>query len=94
MLLSRIIIGIYSLFSQVGTPATVPFATIFLNLSMTVLVPLILGQVSCVVVIKITKQIVHVCSGFQALSQTFRCRSNNPKSFIYSARNFLLAENS
>ena len=30
---------------QVGTPATVPFATIFLNLSMTVLVPLILGQV-------------------------------------------------
>lgn len=31
--------------SQVGTPASVPFATIFLNLSMTVLVPLILGQV-------------------------------------------------
>ena len=31
--------------SQVGTTASVPFATIFVQLSLTVLVPLIIGQV-------------------------------------------------
>ena len=31
--------------SQVGTTASVPFATIFAQLSLTVLVPLIIGQV-------------------------------------------------
>ena len=36
---------IFIVCSQVGTTASVPFATIFVQLSLTVLVPLIIGQV-------------------------------------------------